>query len=88
MTCVHRNQFCSDEDGLTALYIVLERFQRQIKPMEAFIDGLKIDFSTRPRRAALKTAFSKSKIEEFRTQLEVSKTGLIASICLTSLLSQ
>ena len=56
--------------------------------MEAFIDGLKLDFSTRPRRATLKTALSKSKIEEFRTQLEVSKTALITSLCLTSLLSQ
>lgn len=83
-----RNQVLGDRDGLTALYIVLERFQRQLKPMEAFIDDLKVDFNTRPRRAALKTALSKSKIEEFQTQLEVSKTALITSICLTNLISQ
>jgi imidazoleglycerol phosphate dehydratase HisB len=88
MTYVHRNQLLKDGDGLTAIYILLERFQRQIKPMEVFLDGLKLDFSTRPRRAALKTALSESKIEEFRTQLEVSKTALITSLCLTSLLSQ
>jgi hypothetical protein len=82
------NQLLSDGDGLTALYIVLERFQRQIKPMEAFIDGLKIEFSTRPRRAALRTALSKLKIEIFQTQLEISKVALITSICFTSLLSQ
>ena len=81
-----RNQI--DGDGLTALYIVLERFQRQIKPMETFIDGLKIDFSTRPRRAALRTALSKSKIEIFQTQLVNSKIALISSICFKSLLSR
>lgn len=50
--------------------------------MESFINGLKIDFSTRPPKATLKAVLSKSNLVEFETQL------LIISMGLTSLLSQ
>jgi hypothetical protein len=82
-----RNQINSETVNLGTLYKALERCQQQVKPMEAFIDGLKSDFSNRRRRAAWKTAISKSRIAELQAQLEVAKTALITSIGITTLLS-
>jgi hypothetical protein len=69
-----------------ALYLALEQCEREIRPMQAFVDEATLGHVKRPKRTSVKVALSTSRLAEFQAHFDSAKLTLNTCISVTGLL--